>query len=238
MGMPFTLEAPGEESGAAFDAAFAELRGLDRLLSPFIPESAVSRIAAGALRERDAGPLVAEVLDLCRIFEAETGGWFSAWASGQLDPCGLAKGWAIDRASRILADAGLRDHVVDGAGDVRVSGRRASGRPWRIGIRHPRRRRSVLGVIAASDLAVATSGTYEKGAHVLDPHSRRGATELVSVTVVGPDIVGADAYATAVQAAGVRGLGIVERARGYEALVVDRGLAARATAGFERYLTT
>ena len=236
MGMPVTLDAPGGGGDEAFEAAFAELRRIDGLFSPFIPESAVSRIAAGTLLERDAGPLVDEVLGLCRSFETETCGWFSAWASGRLDPCGLVKGWAIERASKILADAGLRDHVVDGAGDVRAAGRRSKDRPWRIGVRRPWRRDSVVAVIAGSDLAVATSGTYEKGAHVLDPHTRAGATELVSVTVVGTDLITADAYATAVLAAGWRGLGIVERARGYEALAIDAEERMLATSGLEPWL--
>lgn len=236
MGMPFTLEAPGDGADDAFEAGFAELRMLDRLFSPFFPDSAVSRLDAGTLAERDAGPLVQEVLQLCRLFGAETDGWFSAWASGRLDPCGLVKGWAIDRVSAILVRAGFRDHLVDGAGDVRVAGRHASGRPWRVGVRHPARRDAFVAIVVGSDLAVATSGTYEKGAHVVDPHSGRTATELLSVTVVGPGIVEADAYATAALAMGRSGLDLIERIPGYEAMAIDDRPRARSTAGFARYL--
>lgn len=236
MGMPFTLEVGGQAADVAFDAVFMELRMLDALFSPFMGESAVCRIDAGALAEGDAGPLVGEVLALCRFFESETHGWFSAWASGRLDPSGLVKGWAIDRASRILEQSGFRDHVVDGAGDVRLAGLHASGRPWRVGVRHPARRDVFVGIVAGSDIAIATSGTYEKGAHVIDPHTGSSATELLSVTVVGPDIVEADAYATAALAMGRRGLEFVEQARGYEALAIDDRMRTRSTAGFARYL--
>lgn len=230
--MPFTVEVAGGADPAVLDAVFAELRSVDRAFSPFIPESAVSRINAGSLREDDADPLVREVLELCRTYEVATCGYFSAWASGQLDPCGLVKGWAIERACEILERAGYRSYFVDGGGDVQTRGERAPGRPWRVGIRHPVRRDRVVEVLEATDLAVATSGTYEKGAHIRDPHTGRAATDLVSLTVVGPDIVAADVYATAAFAMGHGGLGFIESVPGYEALAIDRDLFSASTSGF------
>jgi thiamine biosynthesis lipoprotein len=230
--LPFTVEVNEAAGPAVLDAVFAELRWIDRTFSPFLPESAVSRMNAGLLRELDADPLVRQVLALCRRYGEETAGYFSAWAEGRLDPCGLVKGWAIARACAILERAGHRSYFVDGAGDVFARGERAPGLPWRVGIRHPIRRDRVVEVVAACDLAVATSGTYEQGAHILDPHTKASATELVSLSVVGPDIVAADVYATAAFAMGRRGLAFVEDIPGYEALAIDAELFSATTRGF------
>jgi thiamine biosynthesis lipoprotein len=233
---PFTIEVAGPADPGVVDAAFAELRWIDRTFSPFRPDSAVSRLNAGTLNEAAAEPLVREVLASCRRFERETGGYFSAWASGRLDPCGLVKGWAIARAAAILERAGYRAYFVDGAGDVLCRGERAPGRPWRVGIRHPRERERVVAVVEARDIAVATSGTYEKGAHIVDPHTGHAATDLVSLTVIGPDIVAADVYATAAFAMGRDGLAFIEGLAGYEAFAIDADLFSASTSGFEERL--
>jgi thiamine biosynthesis lipoprotein len=230
--LPFTVEVTGDVEPAIFDAVFADLRWVDRTFSPFIADSAVGRINAGVLREDEADPRVREVLGLCRAYETVTDGYFSAWTSGRLDPCGLVKGWAMARACAILDRAGHRSYFVDGAGDVRVRGERAPGRPWRVGIRHPVRRDRVAEVLAVTDRAVATSGTYERGPHIRDPHTGEAATELVSLTVVGPDIVAADVYATAAFAMGLAGLTFVEGLLGYEALAIDNDLFSASTTGF------
>ena len=231
-GMPFTLETTEAGREQLFDAVFAELRWVDRTFSPFREDSAVSLLDRGLLSEEHAYPLVREVLALCRSYAAETDGYFDAWCGGSLDPCGLVKGWAIARARSLLENAGQRSFYVDGAGDVLVRGTREDGHPWRVGIRHPVRRDRVAHVVAASDLAVATSGTYERGAHITDPHTGRPATELVSLTVVGPDIVAAYVYATAAFAMGREGLGFIDAIPGYEALAIDAALYEASTPGF------
>jgi thiamine biosynthesis lipoprotein len=231
--LPFTIETARDADGAVLDAVFADLRWVDRTFSPFIADSAVARIGAGTLREADADAEVREVLELCRMYEAATEGAFAAWRSGRLDPCGLVKGWAIDRACEILERAGHRSYTVDGAGDVRARGCRGDGRPWRVGIRHPARHDRVVHVVDAVDLAVATSGTYERGRHIVDPRTGRAVGELVSLTVVGPDIVEADVYATAGFVMGRAGIAFIEDQPGYEAYAIDRDLFAASTTGYE-----
>lgn len=232
MGMPITVDVPGGADPSTVGAVFADLRLSDEVFSPFRAESAISRMNAGTLDEHEAGALVREVLELCRRYERATHGYFCAWATGRLDPSGLVKGWALDRAGAILERAGHTSFFVDGAGDVRTRGHRATGMPWRIGIRHPVQRDRVVAVVRGTDLAVATSGTYEKGPHIRDPHARQAATELVSLTVVGPDIVAADAYATAAFAMGRAGLAYIEGVPRYEALAIDADLFAASTSGF------
>ena len=162
-------------------------------------------------------------------------GYFSAWIGGTFDPSGLVKGWAIDRATSILTRKGGRNFFVDAGGDVQVRGLREDGSPWRVGIRHPTSRGKVARVILAQDLAVATSGTYEKGNHIYDPHTHKDATDLISFTVIGPDILQADVYATAGFAMGEDGLGFIDALRGYEAYANNRNLPASCTGGFDRH---
>jgi FAD:protein FMN transferase len=233
MGMPVTIDVRDEAVGpAALAEAFADLRDVDRRFSTYREDSEVSRIDRGELRPAEASAAVRQVLDLCRRYEQATGGCFSAWIGGRLDPSGLVKGWAIDRACSILERHGARNYLVDAGGDVAARGHSGRGAPWRVGIRHPVRRALVVRVVLASDLAVATSGTYEKGAHVLDPRTGRPAAELLSVTVVGSDILEADVYATAALAMGRRGLELVAGLDRYEGYAIFPDLRASWTPGF------
>src|SRR6266511_4051033 len=131
----------------------------------------------------------------------------------------------LGRRERRLADcapeAGAVNHCVNAGGDVRVRGRRAPGQPWRVGVRHPWQQTAVCWVVVGTDLAIATSGTYERGCHVVDPHRGVPARELRSVTVVGPDLGVADAYATAALAMGTGGLDWLSALDGHECAVVQ-----------------
>jgi thiamine biosynthesis lipoprotein len=234
MGMPVTVHVADDGArNDAVDAVFEDFTLLDRTFSPFIPTSAVSRINRGELSSEDAGQLVNQAIDLCRLYEQATGGFFSAWIDGRFDPSGLIKGWAIDRACAILDGSGHRNYYVDAGGDVQTRGQNAAGGSWRIGIRHPVERDKVARVVLASGLAVATSGTYEKGEHILDPHTGESVDAWLSFTVVGPDILQADVFATACFAMGVAGLDFVSHRAGYEAYAIDNQLRATYTSGFE-----
>jgi FAD:protein FMN transferase len=234
MGMPVTVDVRGPGVvAAALDEVFADMRRIDQLFSPYRAGSEVSRIDRGVLPPEEASPEVRAVIDLCERYRRATGGWFSAWIGGRFDPSGLVKSWAMDRACGILERHGARDYLLDAGGDVVARGHRVAGEPWRVGIRHPVRRDRVARVVLASDLAVATSGTYEKGAHVRDPHTGAPATEVLSLTVVGPDIVEADVHATAALAMGGRGLELIEALAGYEAYAIFPDLTASWTSGFD-----
>jgi FAD:protein FMN transferase len=234
MGTPVTiLAADNPGTAGAVEAAFEDFALLDRTFSPFIAGSAVSRINRGELPLSDAGALVRQALELCRHYEQATGGYFSASPDGHLDPSGLVKGWAIDRACSILDRHGCRDYLVDAGGDLQAHGWSPAGGPWRVGIRHPILRGEVVRVVLAADLAVATSGTYEKGDHIVNPHTGKAACDWLSFTVVGPDILTADVYATAAFAMGEDGLDFIAGRPGYDAYAIDGNLVARWTPGFE-----
>lgn len=223
----WTEEGPDQalRTARGLEAAFAELRRADELFSPFKPSSQVSLLREGATSLERCDPDVREVLALCERLRHVTRGYFDAYAAGpdQLDPCGLVKGWAAERASDILVDVGVPTHYVSAGGDVRLRGQPHGDRLWRVGIADPHRPGELLATIHSSDLAVATSGIAERGAHVLDPHRGAPAVELASVTVIGPSLTLADAYATAAVAMGTPALEWLETMDGYEALLVDAG---------------
>lgn len=197
MGTVFSLDVTADVPDPVLDGVLDWLRWADATFSTYQPDSAVSRLRRGDAGVAGCPPEVAEVLTLCAELHTETDGWFDAGAGPRLDPSGLVKGWAVQRASERLRSAGAGSHCINGGGDVRVAGRPAPDRPWRVGIANPLARREVLAVVSGTDLAVATSGTAERGEHVFDPFTGRPATALASVTVVGPDLTRADGYATA-----------------------------------------
>ena len=236
MGIPVGIDVRDDGvDPAALARAFAHLRWVDATFSPYRADSEVRRLEAGALAPADAHPEVRAVLARCERLRARTRGCFDVRATGALDPSGFVKGWAVEGAAAILAGAGARNLCVHAGGDVRVRGERAPGEPWRVGVQHPTVRDRLAAVLSARDLAVATSGAYERGAHVVDPRTGRPPRGVLSVTVAGPDLGTADAYATAAFAMGLDGpRWTATLGGGYEALTIladgrvlsTRGLAA------------
>jgi FAD:protein FMN transferase len=231
------IRQPGDrEVDAAIAEVVAWLHWVDAVFSTFKSESAVSRIADGRLALSDAAPEVVDVLALADDLHRRTDGWFDVTAGGRFDPSGVVKGWAVEHASALLAARGLADHCVNAGGDLRARGRPAPGQPWRVGIAHPLVHDALSVVIGIDDGAVATSGTAERGAHVFDPFTGRAALDLASVTVVGPDVTTADAYATAALAMGLTAPAWLDRLDGYDAWVVDAAGYCWWNDGFARRL--
>ena len=222
MGMPVSIDL--RDHGISLGPAFASLREADATFSPYRGDSEIRRVERGEL---EPSPLVREILDRCEALRAETHGYFDALARGALDPSGLVKGWAVDRAAALLERAGATRFCINAGGDVLVR-----GGPWRVGIRHPRDPRSLAAVVAMTDGAVATSGAYERGEHILDPHTGRPPRGVLSVTVVGRGLATADAYATAAFAMGAGGTAWAAGLRGHEAMTVLAGDRVLSTPGF------
>ncbi|MER7968332.1 FAD:protein FMN transferase [Streptomyces sp. NPDC005840] len=239
MGTVFSFDVRGGEPGAvraALEAAVAALHRADGLFSTYRDDSQVSRLARGELTVQECDPEVAEVLELGARAERESDGWFSTSYRGALDPTGIVKGWAAERAARLLRAAGATGVNVNGGGDVQVLGVPGAHRPWRVGVADPLRPGGLAAVISAAgadELAVATSGTAERGDHIVDPRTGRSAvTDLVAVTVVAPSLTWADCWATAAFAMGSRaGLRWLESLPDVEALLITAGDEVRCTDG-------
>ncbi|MCK7622535.1 FAD:protein FMN transferase [Streptomyces sp. RS10V-4] len=238
MGTVFSFDVRGPVTaavGTALAAAVARLHHIDRVFSPYRPDSAVSRLARGELRPADCSAEVREVLGRCEAARRATDGWFDPAAGGVLDPSGLVKGWAVEDAARRLRAAGARHVCVNGGGDLQMFGGAAPGVPWRVGIAHPLRPGALCAVVSGHDLAVATSGTAERGAHILDPRTGAPARGPASLTVVGPRLTMTDVYATAAFARGAGAAGWLESLPGHEALAVTGDGGSWHTAGFPAY---
>lgn len=212
----------------AVDAVFAWMAEVDARFSPWRPDSEVSRIGRGELSPAAAHPHVRAVLRRCEELRAATSGFFDARAAGALDPSGYVKGWAVDRAVDLLAAAGVRDCCVAAGGDLRVL-----GGPWRVGVQHPWRRAATAAVVVLRDAAVATSGAYERGSHVRVPGTGTGATGALSVTITGPRLGEADAYATAALAMGLHGPAWTAGLARHEALTILPGGRVLTTPGWD-----
>ena len=250
MGTVFSFTAvhgdlPPDAVRAALAAACRILHRCDALFSTWDPDSPVSRFRRGEAALGQMPPEFTEVLRECRAAKQASGGWFDPWAMpGGFDPTGLVKGWATEQALEKLRSAGLSGALINGGGDVAVFGSPADEHRWRVGIRHPWRADALACVIEvgqgpvteerglgpaggsggspprASIAAVATSGPYERGAHLIDPATGRPAGRAASATVTGPSLALADALATGVAVGGDEALTVVAALDGYAAYLI------------------
>ena len=212
---------PAADIESAIEATVETLRSIEARFSPYQADSEISRIGRGELEAADAHPDVRFVLERCEEIREASGGAFDVYRhrpDGRLDPSGFVKGWAVEVAATALRAAHARSFTINAGGDVLAAGEVEPGRPWRVGIRHPDDARQVVAVLGVRDLAVATSGAYERGAHIVDPRSGLSPRELTSVTVVGPSLAWADGAATAAFVMGESGLAWIASQPGYAAL--------------------
>ncbi|WP_236718281.1 FAD:protein FMN transferase [Actinoplanes sp. TFC3] len=221
-------ELPDPQVHTMIEDVCGWLHEVDERFSTYRPDSEVSRFRRREIPLDDCSPDMRTVLEACADLWRFTDGFFDAYAGGPLDPSGYVKGWSVELASARLAACGSVRHCISAGGDIRARGRSAAGEPWKVGIRHPWEADKLSWVLGVADGAVATSGTYERGHHVFNPRTGAPARGLRSVTVVGPDLALADAYATAALAMGQSGINWLAKLvpEGYEsAVVTDDGRA-------------
>lgn len=230
MGMPVSIDIPDADNNEPFGAVFALLHDIDQRFSPYKPESEVCAIQTGRTPMTELSLEMGEVIRACEVYQKQTNGYFSPYFAGAFDPTGYVKGWAIARAGELLQQRGLSTFLINIAGDVLA--RSTGGHVWRIALQHPQNARRIMGTVQATNIAVATSGTTARGRHIVNPHSGQPASELLSATVIGPDIIAADVFATATCAMGKPGREFIADQTGYEALLVTTDLSAYVTAGF------
>ena len=235
----FDIRAPLPARGT-LEAAASWLHHVDGTFSTYRVESQVSRLGRGEIGLGDVDRDVRDVLRRCLQLTTLTGGAFDGFDlternGSTLDPSGLVKGWSIERAASILDAAGAVNYCINAGGDVLLRGAPEPGRSWRVGIRHPQcqdRQATVLELTGPH--AVATSATYERGAHIIDPATREPTTMLTSATVIGPDLGVADAFATAIFVMGLSGLEWIEEQAGYDAYIITNDGQVRWSSRFER----
>jgi thiamine biosynthesis lipoprotein len=231
----------GTVDSGALPVAVDWLHHVDRTYSPYIHDSPISRLGRAEITLDDLDDEILAVLARCEALNDDSDGAFDAFDipapnGTTLDPSGYVKGWSIECAAHVFERHGHANFTINAGGDIAVRGEASPGTAWRVGIRDP----DDSGLLARvhdvnGPAAVATSGTYERGAHIIDPRTGQAVTDLASVTVVGPDLADADAFATIVFVLGHEGLTWIATHEGYEAMAITHDGVALATSGFAAY---
>ena len=212
--------------------AVAILHRADAIFSTWKPEARSAGCAAERSAARRPPPRWPRSLTCCAVARDLSGGWFDPWAvPGGFDPSGYVKGWAAQNALAAFRSSGICGVLVNAAGDIASSGAMGDRTPFRIGIADPFAPSRLAEIVELTG-AIATSGTYERGEHLIDPRSGRPAARAASASVTGPDLGLADALATALAVAGEPGLALIDALDGYEALVINPDGSKRRTQRF------
>lgn len=250
MGMPWMFDiCDASVSRAVLRSVIDWLRWVDATFSTYRDDSQISRLNRGELTRAQLHADVENVLDRCEQLRRQTDGYFDIAAPyrsatvpssgyggpGSVEPSGLVKGWAIERAGQQLRDAGALNFSVNAGGDALLSGHPDGDERWRVGIQHPRSGADIAITLGLRDLGVATSGTYVRGEHIVDPLADRAPSGLLSVTIVGPDVATADAFATAAFAMGAtRAAHFCAGLDGYDAVLIRDDDTVVTTAGIDQ----
>jgi thiamine biosynthesis lipoprotein len=208
------------------------LQRADAIFSTWKEDSPMNQLRRGEITEAGAPREVAAVLCACQEARSVSAGWFDPWAMpGGADPTGYVKGWAAQSALAVLEAPGVIGAIVNAAGDIASFGGPSVGRPFRVAVVDPADRGRLACAVELPG-AMATSGTYERGQHLIDPRTGRPASRAASASVTGPDLGLADALATALAVAGPEGLGFLEPVEGYEGFIIGHDASWQSTAGF------
>lgn len=235
MGMPITLEiADTFVSGKDFGAIFSFFRQVDEKFSPYKKSSEVSRINRKEITVKEYSEEMLEILSLSHEIKEKTQGFFDIYHKGYLDPSGIVKGWAIQKAAERLRLRGFRNFFIDGGGDIQADGLK-EGRKWKVGIKNPFNQSEIIKVVDLSNEAIATSGTYTRGDHIYNPLKKnKRVTEIISLSVISKTILEADLLATTAFAMGKRGIAFINAYKGADGYMIDSKGIATYTQGFMR----
>ncbi len=253
MGMPIEIEIVGENVKPALEAAFAYLVAVDNRFSTYKEDSEISRINrelghSHILENVRMSEEMREVFAIAEKTKKETNGYFdirrpdlpapngTRQAGGLIDPSGVVKGWAIQNTAALIRKAGYENYFVNAGGDIAMNGKDAQGEEWSVGIRNPFNINEIVKVVLPRGKGIATSGSYIRGDHIYNPHKPEEVLkEIVSITVIGPDVLAADLMATAAFAMGKDGIAFIENLPGFEGYAIDAKGIATMTSGFGAY---
>ena len=240
MGMPITVEIVDSVSNAAdlISAVFSYFKTVDNKFSTYKKDSEISLINAGTIKPADYSAEIKEVLELAEQTKKETDGYFDInLPDGKIAPLGLVKGWAIQKVSDFLIKAGVKNFYINAGGDIQAVGKNSAGKYFQVGIMNPFKNEEIVKTVELRNAGMATSGTYVRGEHIYNPHRREESiNDIISLTVIGPNVYGADRMATAAFAMGKEGINFIESLPGFAGYLIDRDGIATMTSGFEKYV--
>jgi thiamine biosynthesis lipoprotein len=229
MDMPVIVEITDSAKPEMFTEIFDYFRWVDNTFSTFKPSSEISNINKGLIKNYSRE--MNEIFRLAQQTKKETDGFFDIYNGNIMDPSGIVKGWAIHNAAKKLKQLGIKRFYLEAGGDIEAGGNPS----WRIGIRNPFNTREIVKVVAITNMGIATSGSYERGSHIYNPKNHTAADDILSLTVIGPDILDADRFATAAFAMGKKGLAFIDSLPGFEGYMIDNNKIAAMTSGFETF---
>jgi thiamine biosynthesis lipoprotein len=237
MGMPVAIEiADLNAKREVFEKVFDYLISVDERFSVYKKNSEITLYNEGKISKENLSEEMKKVLELSEETKNKTDGFFDIAHEGKIDPSGLVKGWAIYNASKILRQMGFNNFYVEIAGDIEVAGLNSEGKKWAIGIRNPFNKKENVKVVYLSDRGIATSGTAERGQHIYNPQKpKETIKDILSLTVIGPNIYEADRFATAAFAMGSAGIYFIEKLADFEGYLIDKNGMAKMTSGFGKY---
>ncbi len=235
MGMPVTVEItdpsrPQESLGKAFDYFL----DIDQTFSTDKKDSEISRIHCGELQRAEYSEDMKLIFELAEQTKRQTDCYFDIRTlDGSIDPSGIMKEWAINKVADLLRPRDHKNFYVEAGGDIQAIGKNSEEKEWRIGVQSPFKREEIVKVVYPQGSGITTSGTTIRGGRIYGPHTKRLVeTDLVSLTVIGPNVYEADRFATAAFAMGASGINFIENLEGY---AIDTKGTTTMTSGFETY---
>ena len=236
MGMPITIEiVDASAKKSDIDMIFDYFRSIDQKFSVYKNDSEITKINKGQIKPKEYSQDMKTVFKLCQQTKKETNGYFDIKHMGKIDPSGLVKGWAINNAALMLKKD-FANFYIEAGGDIQSCGHNSQGKPWSVGIRNPFNIQQIVKIVTLSGNAIATSGTYFRGQHVYNPKKPdRPLTQVVSLSVIGPNIYEADRFATAAFAMGLDGIKFIETLEGFEGYQIDNQGQALFTSQFTKF---
>jgi FAD:protein FMN transferase len=239
MGMTITVEIADDfAKDSDIDMVFSYFGNVEKRFSVFKEDSEITLINNGKISPSQYSEDMKIVFALAEKTKQETNGYFDiVTPAGKYNPSGLVKGWAIYNASRMLLEKGFKNFYVEAGGDIQAHGLNGQGTKWSVGIQNPFDPSQIVKVIRLKDMGIATSGTYRRGQHIYNPHNADlSLTEIVSISVIGPNVYEADRFATAAFAMGKQGINFIENLKGFEGYMINKDGMAVQTSDFIRYL--
>jgi FAD:protein FMN transferase len=240
MGMPITVEIIDDVPFRLMDDVYDFFTNIDNRFSPYKPASELSEYNRGDIATTGLSSEMREVLAIAHRTKTETNGYFDLKRpDGLLDPSGIVKGWAVRKAARIIQAFGVQNFYVDAGGDIQTGGKNRNGEDWIVGIRNPFSEHEIIKAVKITECGIATSGTYMRGQHIYNPHlPKKQIDDIVSLTIIGPDVLEADRFATAAFAMGNWGIYFIEELPGIEGYIINSSGVATQTSGFGKFVVS
>lgn len=229
MGMPITVTIEDKNYQEEwFNQVFDFFDWVDKKFSPFKPTSELSQINSQKILPSQASPEMKLILKLCQQTKKDTQGYFDIFHNGKIDTSGVVKGWAIHEAAKLLKKLGSKKFFVNAGGDIQ-----AVGKKWTFGIQNPFNRSEIVKTVTIKNKGLATSGNYIRGNHIYNPKTPNIIpNEIVSISVIGPNIYEADRMATAAFAMGKKGIKFIQELPGFAGYMIDKDGKATFTTNF------